>query len=109
MAKLFWTALMTLVLMGPPAAWSAREIIVDFETGQMTEFADEPVADEDKAAAADREQESAAAEIARLKRIIRLETRLIRQQQAVIEEQRKKNRRLNDINRGLELMLRSCR
>jgi TolA-binding protein len=109
MSNLFWTALMALVLAGPATAWSAREINVDFETGKVTESVHEPAADQGEVAPADKELESAAEEIARLKGILRLESRLLRQQQAVIKEQRKKNRRLEDINRSLELMLRACR
>ncbi len=107
MARLFWTAVMALLLMGSMPVWAAREISVDFGTGEVTEFMDEPIAGEPAPLPA--EEESAAQEIARLKKVIRLQTNLIKKQQAIIREQREENRRLNDINRGLELMLRSCR
>lgn len=109
MARIFWTAVMALLLTVPLQVRAAREITVDFGTGEVTESRDEPVPEEPAPLPAEGGQESAAREIARLKKIVRLQTRLIQQQQEVIREQREKNRRLNDINRGLELMLRSCR
>jgi hypothetical protein len=109
MARLFGTAVIFLLLMGPLQARAAREITVDFGTGEVTESRDEAVAGESAPLPAEGESESAAQEIARLKKVIRLQANLIKRQQAVIREQREENRRLNDINRGLELMLRSCR
>lgn len=109
MTRLLGTMGMVLLLIGPLPARAAKEITVDFGTGEVTESRDEPVARETAPPPAAREPESAAQEIARLKKVIRLQANLIKQQQAVIREQREENRRLNNINRGLELMLRSCR
>jgi TolA-binding protein len=109
MARLVGTAMMFLLLTGPLPVWAASEITVDFGTGEVTESRDEPVSDAQAPIPAEEELESAAQEIARLKKLVRLQTNLIKKQQAIIREQREENRRLNDINRGLELMLRSCR
>jgi hypothetical protein len=109
MARLLGAAAMVLLLMGPLPVRAAREISVDFGTGEVTESTDEPVAEEPASPSAEEESESAAMEIVRLKKIIRLQANLIKKQQAIIREQREENRRLNDVNRGLELMLRSCR
>jgi hypothetical protein len=108
MARLLGAAAMIFLLMGPLPVRAAREISVDFGTGEVTESTDEPVFEEPAFPSA-KESESAAKEIARLQKLIRLQRNLINKQQAIIREQREENRRLNDINRGLELMLRSCR
>lgn len=109
MGRLFGAAVMALLLMGPLPVWAAREITVDFATGEVTESEDKLPPGEEVESQAVKSQDETAREIARLKKIIRLQTSLIQRQQAVIREQREKNRRLEDINRGLELMLRSCR
>jgi hypothetical protein len=109
MARLLGTVMMALLLIGPSPVGAAKEITVDFRTGEVTESTDEPIAEEPASPSAEEESESAAKEIARLKKVIRFQTTLINKQQAIIREQREENRRLNDINRGLELMLRSCR
>ena len=108
MKKLVGANLLALMLLGTGPAWPAREITVDFGTGEMTTTEDqrppEPEA-ENQTLSKPRE---AARDIARLQRIVQQQNRVIQQQQAVIRELQARNRRLNNVNRGLELMLRSC-
>jgi len=106
MARLLGTAILLILLLVAAPVRAVKEIIKDFDTGEITESVEAPPPEmKNDLPAADRE----AAETAGLKRIIREQQRVLRQQQAIIEGQREEIRRQQDINRGLELLCRACR
>lgn len=88
--------------------WAAREISVDFDTGEETEWIDEAPLEPEPAP--DRDDERAAQrKLARLKKVVRLQQQLIGRQQAVIEAQQRELRRQQNINRGFAQLCRACR
>ena len=108
MAKLGGTGLLVICLLAAATLWAAREISVDFDTGKETEWVHEvPSAPEEKVkAVAGQELQR---ELARLRKVVRLQRQLIGRQQAAIKALKKDLRRQQNINRGLEQLCRACR
>lgn len=101
-----WWLLVCLLAAVP--LWAAREISIDFDTGEETEWADE-VAPEAEAPPAMGDGAMVQRELSRLKKVVRLQQRLIGRQQAAIKAQKQELRRQRNINRGLEQLCRACR
>jgi hypothetical protein len=107
MARLLGAAILLMVLLAAAPAGSLKEIIRDFNTGEVTERVEAPSFEETHDPVAE-ERQATSAEIARLKRIIRNQQQLLLDQQASIERQREEIRRQDRVIRGLELLRRSC-
>lgn len=108
MAKRNATGLLILCLLAAVPLWAAREISVDFDTGLETEWVDEvPSVPEEKVEAVG--DKALKKELARLRKVARLQRKLIGRQQAAIEALKKDLRRQKNINRGLEQLCRACR
>jgi len=97
---------LVICLLAAVPLWAAREISVDFDTGKETEWVDEAPPEPEPELV---DEGAPQREVARLKKVVRLQQQLISRQQAVIEAQQKELRRQRNINRGLEQLCRACR
>ncbi len=108
MVKLSVAGLLVVCLLTATPLWAAKEISVDFDTGEEAEWVHElpPVPE---AETKDIAGQTLQKELARLRKVLRLQQALINRQQAAIEVLTKDLRRQKNINRGLEQLCRACR
>ena len=111
MNKLLIAALVvTLNLIAGPVR-AAKDIVVDWETGEVT-VTEEPVDEEAEETAVQRylgQAEAAEEKIERLNRVIEVQQKVIRQQRSLIRRQREEIRHKDNLLLGMEQLLRRSR
>lgn len=111
MNKLLTAALIVLLIQIAKPVPAAKDISVDWETGEVT-VSEEPVDEEAEETAVRRylEQAEAAEEkIERLNRVIETQQKVIRQQRSLIRRQREEIRHKDNLLLGMEQLLRRSR
>jgi|GEM_PF-6334117 len=101
-ALLLWLAI------GASPALAAKDIVIDWDSGEVT-VTEDPVDEEAEKKATEsylEESRSAQEQIERLKKAVALQQRVIRQQRAAIKALRQENRRLERLLLGYDQILR---